>query len=84
MIRRVVSSTRLAKSAPVPMGWRRREPQIHGRQDKSAGRGRAYVVGAIEVSGNLSHRPAGASSTKTSDFNGPGAVAPFNAGRRSP
>ena len=54
-------------------------PPIHGRQDKSADRGRAHVVGGIEVSGNLSLHRAGARVTMTNDFNGPSAITRINA-----
>lgn len=75
MIGRLASGIRRAKSAPMQVGWGRREPLIHGRQDKSADRGRAHVVGGIEVFGKLSCRCAGACPTKGNEFNGPGAVA---------
>ncbi|MBV8191059.1 MAG: hypothetical protein JO339_27720 [Alphaproteobacteria bacterium] len=54
-----------------------RSPTI-GRQDKSADRGRAHVVGGIEISGDLWCRYAGACPTKSNDFNGPSAVARIN------
>lgn len=79
MIGRVASSTRPAKPAPMPVGWGRREPPIDGRQDKSADRGRAHVVGGIEVLGNLPRHHAGALSTKINDFNSPSAIARVNA-----
>lgn len=86
MIRQVVSSTHLAQSAPMPLGWGRREPSIHGRgrQDKSADRGRAHVVGGIDVFGDLLRPGAGARATKTSDINGPSAIARINAEGRRP
>lgn len=84
MIRRLASSTRPAKSAPMPVGWGRRESPIHGRQDKSADRGRAHVVGGIEVSADLPRRRAGALSTKSNDFNGPSAIARINAKGQRP
>jgi hypothetical protein len=83
MNRHVASGAHSAKSAPVPEGWGRREPPIHRRQDKSADRGRAHVVGGIGVSSTLSLRLAGARSTRTNDFNGPSAVARLNAKENS-
>lgn len=64
--------------------WRPQGSSIHGRQDKSADRGRAHVVGGIEVSGNPSRRHAGARATKTSDINGSSAIARINAEGRRP
>jgi hypothetical protein len=75
MIRRVARSIRPAKSASMPVGWGRREPPIHRRQDKSADRGRAHVVGGIEVFGDLPRHRAGALPTKINDSNGPEAIA---------
>jgi hypothetical protein len=65
--------------ANVLVGWRPQGSPIHGRQDKSADRGRAHVVGVIEVFGNLPRRRAGACSPKINDFSGPGAIARMNA-----
>lgn len=79
MIRRVTSITRPATSASMRERWGPREPPIHGRQDKSADRGRAHVVGGIEVLGNLPRHHAGALSTKINDFNSPSAIARVNA-----
>ena len=75
MIRPVASNIHPAQSASMPLGWGRREPSIHGRQDKSADRGRAQVVGGIEVSGKLARCRAGALPTNINGFNGPSAVA---------
>ena len=72
---------RLGSSIPTraQVTWRPQRNPIHGRQDKSADRGRAHVVGGIEVSGNPSHRHAGARAIKTSDINGASAIARINA-----
>jgi hypothetical protein len=66
------------------VSWRPQESPIHGRQDKSADRGRAHVVGGIEVSANPSRRDAGARARKASDINGPSAISPINAKGRRP
>jgi hypothetical protein len=84
MIRDVASTARPANSAPMAVGWGRREPPIHGRQDKSADRGRAHVVGGIDVFGDLLRPGAGARATKTSDINGPSAITRINAEGRRP
>lgn len=79
MIRRLANSTRRTISAHMPVGWGRREPPIHRRQDKSADRGRAHVVGGVEIFRVLSCRRAGAYPTKSKDFNGPSAIARIKA-----
>lgn len=84
MIQHLASGIHPAKPAPMPVGSGRRKPPIHGRQDKSADRGRAHVVGGIEVSANPSRRDAGARARKASDINGPSAISPINAKGRRP
>ena len=79
MIRRVASIAGPAKSAPMPERWGCREPPIHGRQDKSADRGRAHVVGWIEVFANLRVSLLALSQQILNDFNGPSAVARIDA-----
>jgi hypothetical protein len=84
MIRHVAVSMRAAEYAPMTVGWGRREPPIHGRQDKSAGRGWPHVVGGIEVFGNVRRRRAGALPININGFNGPSAISRVNVrtGRR--
>jgi len=59
----------------MPLGWGRREPPIHGRQDKSADGRRAYVVGGIADFAILWLCLAGARGTKANDFKASTAVA---------
>jgi hypothetical protein len=54
----------------------RREPRnpTNGRQDKSAGLGRAYVVGCAGVSGHFRQRTAGAFANFARNFKAPSAT----------
>jgi len=79
MMRRLGSGVCSGIFANARVSWRCQGSPIHGRQDKSADRGRAHVVGGIEVFRILSRRRAGAPATKTNDINGLSAVARINA-----
>ena len=60
-------------------GWRVARRQLrnptNGRQDKSADRGRAHVVGGVKLFDHCGSLPAGASRQFLNDFNVPSAIA---------
>jgi hypothetical protein len=78
MMRLIGSSASCGILASTRVNCRPQGSPIHGRQDKSADRGRAHVVGGIRVFRSLSGHSACALPTKTNDFNGPSAIACIN------